>query len=89
MVKCDGGSLFVFKHMDDLHFAHEVKFAGLDEDTSPTPAHRFAYVFRWLELEHSFHTDFDQQHGMKLNKEQCERQCERQRERQRERKRAR
>ena len=89
MVKCDGGSLFVFKHMDDLHFAHEVKFAGPDEDTSPTPGHRFAYVFRWLELKHSFYTDFDQQHGMKLNEEQCERQCERQRERQRERKRAR
>ena len=45
--------------------------------------HRFAYVFRWLELQHSFYTNRAKNHGMKLNAAQCERVRDRERERKR------
>ena len=76
-VPCGGGTLFVFKHMDDLHFCHEACFEEEGASGGPT-RHRFAYVFRWLELKHSFYTDRAKNHCMKLNAAQCVRAHERQ-----------
>ena len=77
-VPCSAGTLFVFKHMDDLHFCHEAQFA---DGVGRSPGHRFAFVFRWLQLERSVYTNVEKKHGMKLNAEQSKRERERQRER--------
>ena len=67
---CAGGTLFVFSHLDDLHFCHE---AGVLQIRSQSPAgsgHRLAFVFRWLGLEKLFFAAPDKRHAVKLSQEE-------------------
>lgn len=53
-VHCMDGTLFVFTALDDLHFCHEAKFVNLGDSLL---GYRFAYVFRWVQLEGVFYAD--------------------------------
>lgn len=63
-VKCTHGTLFVFSHLDDLHFCHEARCS--DSERNSTSSHRFAFVFRWLSLRRLFHVDPKYKHGQYL-----------------------
>jgi len=71
-IKCTHGTLFVFSHVDDLHFCHEARCSNTV--VAGESSHRFAFVFRWLELRRLFHADPCCKHGQYLT--EALRQCE-------------
>ena len=64
-IPCGPGTLFIFSHLDDLHFCHEANFPPQVQDR-PGGGYRMAFVFRWLTAERLFHVQHEHQFGRKL-----------------------
>jgi len=68
---CAGGTLFVFSHLDDLHYCHEARVVQMPgQGPAASAGCRFAFVFRWLSLEKLFYAAPEKRHAVKLSQEQ-------------------
>ena len=76
-VRCTHGTLFVFNHLDDLHFCHEAEPCDSSGSELWEGGCRFAYVFRCLSTVQLFHASSS--HNMRLSDEQVSAEVERMR----------
>lgn len=66
---CGGGTLFVFSHLDDLHFCHEARVVQIGSQSPAGSGCRFAFVFRWLTMEKMFYAAPEKRNAVKLSPE--------------------
>jgi len=67
-IPCGPGTLFIFSHLDDLHFCHQSEFQPSVNHTG----HRLAFVFRWVTGAHPYHAAGETRNARKLTPAEME-----------------